>query len=67
MKKAYYVDVDVTYSVRTYIEAESEEEAKSLAEERVGKDPLYWIRSNGAVANIEAYDVDDDIIIEAAE
>ena len=62
MKKAFQVEVDVTYSVSLYIEAENESEAKAIAEDRVGRDPRYWTQS-GAIANINAYDVSDDVEI----
>lgn len=58
MKKVYKVEADVTYSVSVYIEAENEDEASALAEEKIGKDPLYYVQS-GAIANINAYDVID--------
>jgi hypothetical protein len=58
MKKAFKVEVDITYSVSVYIEAENESEAKAMAEDRVGRDPRYWTQS-GAIANINAYDVFD--------
>ena len=66
MKKTFQVYVDITYSVSVNIEAETEEEAMSMAEEKVGKDPRYWTQS-GAIANISAYDVDGDMEEEAAQ
>lgn len=60
MKKGFKVEVDITYSVSLYIEANDKEEARVLAEDKVGKDPRYWVQS-GAIANINAYDVDEDI------
>lgn len=61
MRNGFKVDVDITYSVSVYVEAENEEEAKSLAEEKLGKCPYAWLKEYGAIANIEAYDVDKDI------
>lgn len=60
MKKGFKVEVDITYSVSLYVEATDREEARALAEDKVGKDPRYWIQSGG-IANINAYDVDEDI------
>lgn len=60
MKKGFKVEVDITYSVSLYVEATDREEARALAEDKVGKDPRYWIQS-GAIANINAYDVNEDI------
>lgn len=61
MRNGFKVDVDITYSVSVYVEAENEEEAKSLAEEKVCKCPSAWLKNYGAIANVEAYDVDKDI------
>lgn len=55
--KEYIVYVDITYSVSVRVNAEKEEDVMGLAEERVGRDPYFWIR-NGAIANISAYDYD---------
>lgn len=59
MKKGYNVEVDITYSVSVFVEAENEYEAKELAEEKVGKDVRYWTQS-GVIANINAYDVNEE-------
>lgn len=56
--KEYCVYVDITYSVRVYTSAESEAEAKALAEERVNQDPIYHLRGGWHV-DTSAYDVEE--------
>lgn len=47
MKKTYYVDMDVTFSAHMWIDADSEEEAKQMAIEKMIQDPHYRIARNG--------------------
>lgn len=54
------VEMDVTFSVRMYeVEAESEEQAKTMAIEAINKDPRYYTRW-GAHVNTEVTDVFED-------
>lgn len=41
MSRLYFVDMDMTLSTRGWVDAESEEDAKRIALERVAKDPYY--------------------------
>ena len=56
MAKEYAVDIDITMSCRVYVEAESEEEAKNLANEKVNNDPYYYARR---ATNYVSHDVID--------
>lgn len=49
MKKTYYVDMDMTFSAHTWIDAETEEEAKMVAIERIWKNPHFQIARNGCL------------------
>lgn len=60
MKKKFNVSVDVTYSVEVCVEAENEEQAKQEAKERIGKEPVFWIRQ-GAIAGIHPYEVEEEL------
>ena len=44
MSRLYFVDIDMALSTRCWVDAESEEEAKRIAIERVTKDPYYHAR-----------------------
>lgn len=60
MAKEYAVDIDITMSCRVYVEAESEEEAKKLAYEKVNNDPYYYARrANSSYVGHEVIDVLD--------
>lgn len=50
MKRLYFVDIDMSLSTREWVEAESEEEAKRIAVEKVKKDPYHYARG-GAFLN----------------
>ena len=43
--KEYLVELDVTMSVRTYVDANNEEQAKELALSKIEADTLYHIRT----------------------
>ena len=58
--KDYLVELDVTMSVRVYVEANSEEHAKKLALSKIKTDTLYHIR-NGDYVDSEVTDVIEEI------
>lgn len=55
MSRLYFVDMDMTLSTRAWIDAESEEEARKIALERVAKNP-YDYAKRGAFLNAEVTD-----------
>lgn len=55
--KEYIVYVDITYSVSVSVKAEDEEQVMNLAEEKIVREPLFWVKQ-GAIANVSAYDYD---------
>ena len=57
MKKEYFVDLDVTMSVRMYVNADNEEDAKKIAINRVELDTLYHLQ-RGAYVKSEVIDID---------
>jgi hypothetical protein len=54
--KKYCIDMDVTFSARMYVEAESEEQAKRKAVNDMEKDPRYHTRW-GAYVDTEVTDI----------
>lgn len=60
--KTYYVDMDLTFSAHVWIDAESEEDAKRIALERVSQNPHYQIARNGCFLDAGVTDcfVDED-------
>lgn len=52
----FEVEIDLTYSVSVCVEADNEEEARRIAEDKIGRDPLYYA-SKGAIANISPYNI----------
>jgi hypothetical protein len=52
MKKKYEVQVDITFGVSVYIEAESEEQAMRFAESKVSDDPMFYIKNGWHVGQI---------------
>lgn len=54
--KEYLVELDVTMSVRTYVDANNEEQAKELALSKIEADTLYHIRT-GCYVDSQVTDV----------
>lgn len=44
MAKRFNVDVDITMSCRIEVDAESEEQAKTIVGNWIGDDPWYYVR-----------------------
>lgn len=57
--KTFMVEMDVTFSARMYIEAESEEAAKAKAISDMNRDPRYHTRW-GAHVDTEVTDIFED-------
>ena len=57
MGKEFFVDLDVTMSVRMYVNADNEEDAKNKAINKVKLDTLYHLQ-NGCYVDSVVYDVD---------
>jgi hypothetical protein len=57
--KEYAVDVDVTYSARVYVKAESEEEASEIAD-RIYKNNPYAGRGTQCYVSHEIVDVNEE-------
>lgn len=55
----YYVDMDVTLSVRMWVRAESEEEAQKEALGRIERDTMYYAQ-HGAYVGAEVTDCYED-------
>lgn len=58
--KNYCVDVDITISKRIYVDAENEEEAKKIVDEKVKKYPHYYYTKADAYVSHEITDVCED-------
>lgn len=57
-KKTFQVDVDITMSKVFFIDAGSEEEARSIVNERMQREPYYW--ADGSIyAKHEITDVNE--------
>jgi hypothetical protein len=56
MKKTYYVDMDVTFSAHMWIDAETEEDARRIALDRMSQDPHFRIARNGCFLDAEVTD-----------
>lgn len=56
MKKTYYVDMDVTFSAHVWVEAETEEEAKQIALDKVSQQPYYRVARNGCFVEVGVTD-----------
>lgn len=52
MKKTYYVDMDVTFSAHVWVQAETEEEARQIALDKVSQDPHYRVARNGCFVDV---------------
>jgi hypothetical protein len=59
MAKMYFVDTDVTISVRMWVSADSEEEAQKEALERIKRDTMYYTQ-RGAYVGAEVTDCYED-------
>lgn len=59
MAKMYYVDMDVTLSVRMWVSADSEEYAQREALERIKRDTIYYVQ-HGAYVDAEVTDSYED-------
>ncbi len=44
MTKRFNVDVDITMSCRIEVDAESEDQAKTIVGNWIGDDPMYYVR-----------------------
>lgn len=60
MKKTYYVDMDATFSAHVWVEAETEEEARKIALDKMSQDPHYRIARNGCFLCAEVTDCFED-------
>ena len=58
MTKKFNVDVDITMSCRIEVDAESEEQAKTIAQNWIGDDPWQYVR-NGHYIKHEFEDVSE--------
>jgi hypothetical protein len=59
MAKMYFVDTDVTISVRMWVSADSEEEAQKEALDRIKRDTMYYAQ-DGAYVGAEVTDCYED-------
>ena len=59
MKKEYRVDVDITCSTIVFLEAETEDEAKRLAKEKIMREQGYWL-GKGTVVDVNITDVEPE-------
>ena len=59
MAKMYYVDTDVTISVRMWVSADSEEDAQQEALERIERDTMYYTQ-HGAYVGAKVTDCYED-------
>jgi hypothetical protein len=59
MAKMYFVDTDVTISVRMWVSADSEEEAQKEALDRIKRDTMYYAQ-RGAYVGAEVTDCYED-------
>lgn len=57
--KEYCVSVDITMATHLYVEAENEEEAKRMVEEKIKKSPFYYASKADAHVGSEIVDVID--------
>ena len=57
--RTYLVDTDITMSKTMEIEAESEEQARELAMEKVSKEPFYYAGHADAHVKTEIIDVNE--------
>ena len=58
--KEFTVDVDITMSKRIYVEAENEEQAKTIVGNWLGDDPYYYAKTADAYVCHEITDVCED-------
>lgn len=58
--KSYAVDVDITISKRIYVDAENEEQAKAIVDEKVKNYPHYYYTKADAYVCHEITDVYED-------
>lgn len=59
MAKMYFVDTDVTISVRMWVSADSDEEAQKEALSRIERETMYYAQS-GAYVGAEVTDCYED-------
>lgn len=55
--KQYAVDVDITMSNRIYVDAENEEAAKAIVNNKILADPYYYAKESDAYVKHEVTDV----------
>ena len=70
--KNYAVDIDITMSVRVYVDAKDNEEAQKKADELVKKDPYYYAKDGTYVSHditdvSENEEESDDLLSEAVD
>ena len=51
MAKRFNVDVDITMSCRIEVDAESEEQAKTIVGNWIGDDPWYYVRGGHYISH----------------
>lgn len=69
MTKRFNVDVDITMSCRIEVDAESEEQAKTIVGNWIGDDPMYYVRDGHYIGHeFEAVsECSDDPLTEYSE
>lgn len=69
MTKRFNVDVDITMSCRIEVDAESEEQAKTIAQNWIGDDPWYYVRDGHYIKHEfeEVSECEDDPLTEYSE
>ena len=61
MSRLYFVDIDMTLSTRAWIDADSEEDARKIALERIAKDPYHYARRGAFLdANVTDCFIDEE-------
>lgn len=67
--KRFNVDVDITMSCRIEVDAESEEQAKTIAQNWIGDDPWYYVRDGHYIKHEfeEVSECEDDPLTEYSE
>lgn len=60
MKKSFLVSVDITVCKNFFVDAESEEQAKSLVEKKMTDDPYYYAKNSDTVVDWFVSSVDED-------
>jgi allophanate hydrolase subunit 2 len=61
MKKKYNVSVDITFNANVEVEADSEEMAMRLAEQKVYNEPMYYVRNGYPIGQIAVCADEEDV------